>query len=256
MEQFPYFFVVRDDVDLLVESIVEFLERRLRERLIVESPKPIGLATGRTMEPIYSRLVDKLKSWPTSDLQALVNGWKSFNLDEYIGLPIGDSRSFFNFMSNHIGKPLKLSADKLRIPNGHALNLQDEAKNYSNEIIKCGGISIQLLGLGVNGHIGFNEPPCSYDSLCRVVELSSSTRKQNAFSFGKNDNLVPSRAITLGLKEILSAQEIHLVVTGPSKANVLQALMNSPSTEKIPASWLRSHDRVFIWADKQAYRKI
>ena len=180
----------------------------------------------------------------------------SFNLDEYIGLSSGDINTFRFYMNHYLGEPLNLNNDQLRVPNGQAKNPQNEAFSYGNDLKNMGGLGIQLLGLGVNGHIGFNEPPCAKDDACRVVELSLSTRLQNAVSFNNNYTQVPKSAITLGIKEIIKAQEIHLIVTGQSKADILASLLHLPCSEDLPASWLRLHPRVFLWADFDAYQKV
>ena len=113
-------------------------------------------------------------------------------------------------------------------------------------------MGVQLLGLGSNGHVGFNEPPCGAQVGCRVVKLSAATRAQNAGLFGGDPQQVPEAAITLGLKEILEATEIHLVVTGSGKAAILQKLLQEGPSEQLPASWLRQHGRVWLWVDRAA----
>ena len=113
-------------------------------------------------------------------------------------------------------------------------------------------MGLQLLGLGSNGHVGFNEPPCGPLMACRVVQLSAATRQQNAGLFGGDPQRVPEAAITLGLKEILAAEEIHLVVTGSGKAAILKKLLDDEPSEQLPASWLRQHPRVWLWVDRAA----
>ena len=246
--------IVKDSQSTLAEALVDEIELRLRNRLSDFECKPIGLATGRTMRSIYSSLVDRLKQWPSDELERLRKGWFSFNLDEYIGLGIDDAQSFISYMARYLGEPLQLSSEQLLIPNGRAKNPHSEALAYREKLVCFGGIGVQLLGLGVNGHIGFNEPPCGAKSLCRVVSLSPSTIKQNAVEFACQEDQVPSRAITLGVEEILQAEDIHLVVTGSEKANILFKLLNSSLSEDLPASWLRLHPNVYIWADKAAIR--
>ena len=231
----PSFSIVDDpprSAEVLCTRLVDQLERSLRQ--ILQNPaasRPLGLATGRTMEPLYAALVERLLRWPSPDLAALRRSWCSFNLDEYLGLPAGDPRSYRTFMDDRLGRPLALPA---------AL----QAK---------GGIGVQLLGLGSNGHVGFNEPPCGREQACRVVELSEATRRQNAGLFGGDPAAVPPWAITLGLKEILAAEQIHLVVTGRGKAPILGRLlaMDQPDPA-VPASWLLEHPQVSLWADADA----
>ncbi len=253
IKNFPYKITVRKNLDRLIEDVVDVLEDRLRKRLYLKASKPLGLATGRTMVPIYKSLVARLIAWPSKDLKKLLKEWSSFNLDEYVGLVDGDPQSFRSYIMRYLGKPLNLTADQLKVPNGASAKPHDQADLYSNQLEKLGGISVQLLGLGSNGHVGFNEPPCGPKGGCRVVHLSEATREQNVSFFGNDLSKVPKRAITLGLKEILAAEEIHLIVTGGSKSQILNELLHSPCTRKLPASWLRLHGRVFLWADEAAF---
>ena len=253
---FPGEITIQKNSESLVQMLIDVLEDNLRMRLSQLAPKPLGLATGRTMEPIYRALVLRLKSWPTVELEKLLSDWSSFNLDEYVGLSSRDKHSFAAYMLRHLGEPLKLTSEKLRVPNGSSEDPKKEASAYVEELKDCGGVGIQLLGLGVNGHLGFNEPPCSPDASCRVVTLSASTRKQNAFSFQNDYQLVPTNAITLGIHEILSAEEIHLVVTGEAKALILYSLLSEPASEHLPASWLRQHKNLFLWADSAAASQL
>lgn len=252
--EFPRVITVCEDVQKLAESIVDLLEDRLVARLSASDPKPLGLATGRTMEPVYRSLVARLKSWPVVDLQRLVEGWCSFNLDEYIGLSSEDDRSFSYYMTRHLGEPLQINPQKIWLPDGLADNPEHEAFSYMSHLHSFGGVGIQLLGLGVNGHIGFNEPPCLSDSPCRVVSLSESTCRANGFFFEEETQKAPSHAITLGVSEILDAEEIHLVVTGRAKASILYELLHSSCSASLPASWLRLHPNVFLWSDRFAFK--
>ena len=243
-----------DTATSLCSSLVDLLERELRQRLTATTAaRPLGLATGRTMEPVYAGLVQRLRSWSVADRQRLLQVWSSFNLDEYVGLAGTDPRCYRMFMDVHLGQPLQLPAVALHLPDGEAPDPDVAAARYARSLQASGGIGLQLLGLGTNGHVGFNEPPCSREQACHVVTLSEATRQQNAAMFGGDAAAVPRQAITLGLAEILSAQEIHLVVTGRSKAPVLARLlaMQRPDAS-LPASWLLDHPRVQLWADVAA----
>ncbi len=244
--------IVRANQSDLVEELVDEIELELQKRLFETSPKPIGLATGRTMTSVYSSLLTRLKRWPAHQLESLLEGWCSFNLDEYVGLGVEDIPSFIRYMSCYLGDPLQLGPKQLFIPNGIAKDPNHEAFLYLQKLNSCGGIGMQLLGLGANGHIGFNEPPSGSESSCRVVCLSPFTKKQNAFAFGGEVDKVPDYAITLGIQEILQAEKIHLVVTGQTKASILSKLLNSSVSEDLPASWLKLHSNVYIWADQSA----
>tara|TARA_B100000700_G_C14844027_1_gene760649 strand:- start:84 stop:875 length:792 start_codon:yes stop_codon:yes gene_type:complete len=247
--------IVEDNNRNLIESASSYFETYLRRRLDHKESKPIGLATGRTMIPFYSSLVERLKNWTHNEFESLIKNWLSYNLDEYIGLPNSDKKSYHYYMNKHLIKPLGLNPSKVRLPNGNAEDVYNEADRYSNEIRSYGGFSIQLLGLGQNGHVGFNEPPCELNSYCRVVRLSHSTRMQNSFAFEQQASNVPLNAITIGIDEILNADQVHLIVSGRSKLNILRELLQAKSSKYLPASWIKSHPKCYLWADKNAFPK-
>ncbi len=245
-------FNVQEDVNSLANSLVDVLEISLKKGIAFSGMKPIGLATGRTMLPVYAKLVERIKCWKKSDLEKLRKSWCSFNLDEYVGLDPWDKNSFKYYIDSYLGGPLSLNRDKMYGPDGNAKDPCLEAKSYSRHIKKLGGVGIQLLGVGVNGHIGFNEPPCTSRATCRVVSLTESTREQNASCFLGGLRNVPSQAITLGISEILDAEEIHLVVTGSEKSAVLKSFIDSQPNKHLPVSWLRNHKNLFVWTDTKA----
>lgn len=214
--------------------------------------QPLGLATGRTMEPVYGALVKAVHALPVVEQQRLRQYWLSFNLDEYVGLAPGDAGSFAAFMARHLQQPLALGMDQVRLPAGLASDPGAEAKRYATDLARCGGLGLQLLGLGLNGHVGFNEPPCLATAPCRCLELSSTTREQNAAAFGGDARAVPERAITLGLAEILAAQRLLLVVTGAAKAGILARLLAEQPSPELPASWLQGHPSLTLVADQAA----
>ena len=254
MHAFPFRLEHRSTQAQLIDALADQLEGQLRLRLNAEDAlKPLGLATGRTMEPVYAALVQRLAAWSEADLNKLREAWSSFNLDEYLGLPVADPQGYRTFMERHLGSPLQLPFGSMHLPEGSTTDGHAEAIQYSDALKMHGGLGLQLLGLGSNGHIGFNEPPCQPHLPCRVVPLSDATRLQNAAMFGGNPGQVPTHAITLGLQEILDAEEIHLVVTGAAKARILRQVLDSTQPdEHLPASWLRLHQRVWLWADAEA----
>ena len=237
------------------ERLAERLENHLRQWLLMPLAlrRPLGLATGRTMEPLYAALVRRLMLWSAQDLVELRRRWCSFNLDEYLGVQAGDQCSYSTYMSRHLAEPLQLRPETLHLPNGSAPDGDAAAQSYAAALDACGGVGVQLLGLGSNGHVGFNEPPTAADQACHVVDLSEATRRQNSGLFGGDPAAVPSQAITLGLQEILAADEIHLVVTGAAKADILKRLLTLPAPQPgLPASWLLNHPCVWLWADADA----
>ena len=240
------------DKDLCAE-LAAHLEHHLRSWQGPHPLKPLGLATGRTMEPLYRTLVERLLSWSSDELEALRARWCSFNLDEYLGLSAEDPRGYRAYMTHHLAAPLGLPPSAVHLPDSTAVDGQAAARSYGEQLSRCGGIGLQLLGLGSNGHVGFNEPPCPPDQHCHEVVLTPATRHQNAVLFDGYLEAVPQRAITLGLQEILEAAEIHLVVTGAAKADILKRLLALTEPDpSLPASWLLNHPNVWLWCDAAA----
>lgn len=233
-------------------SVSEQVAARLLAERRFRPERPVGLATGRTMEPVYAALVRQLALLPEAEQDRLRERWLSFNLDDYVGLAADAPGSFSLAMQEQLVRPLGLDAQRVRLPDGLAADPDAEARRYSEEITMAGGIGLQLLGLGLNGHVGFNEPPCLAAEACRCVQLCETTRRANAPSFGGDPDAVPRRAITLGLKDILAARSILLVVTGPAKASILRRLLSEPPSPELPASWLVQHAEVTVLADREA----
>ena len=218
--------------------------------------KPLGLATGRTMEPVYGALVEQLGGLPSRERQELLAGWSSFNLDEYVGLGPGDPESFAASMERAVGAPLGLAPGQLRLPDGLAPHPEREARRYGQAITAAGGLGLQLLGLGTNGHVGFNEPPCPPEAPTRCLELDPATRHQNAGLFAAGLAAVPQRAITVGLAEILAAETVVLVVSGEAKAEILRRSLEEPPQPQLPASWLQGHQCLKVLVDEAAASRL
>jgi glucosamine-6-phosphate deaminase len=231
-------------------AVAESVATRLLAAL--EQGHTLGLATGRTMQPVYAALRRQLASWELSRRHRLLSRWRSFNLDEYVGLAAGDTGAFATEMADALGRPLGLAPGCLQLPDGRAADPQREARRYAEAVVAAGGLRLQLLGLGSNGHVGFNEPPCSADAPCRCLVLSEATRRQNAAAFGGDPAAVPARAITLGTADILAAEALLLVVTGAAKAEILRRSLQEPPCPAVPASWLQRHPRLQVVADAAA----
>ena len=241
-------------MELQLEPDADAVAAVVADRLLeaCRAGRPLGLATGRTMEPVYAALARRWAALDQQERAALGERWCSFNLDEYVGLGADDPRSFRAFMHQHLAVPLALDPARLKLPDGAAADPAAEAARYGAELAAAGGVGLQLLGLGLNGHVGFNEPPCAAAARCRCLPLSPTTRQQNAGAFGGDPALVPERAITLGLAEILEAEAILLVVTGASKAGILRRVLAEPPAAALPASWLQQHRAVTVIADRAA----
>ncbi|MEY4431270.1 MAG: hypothetical protein RLZZ533_1206 [Cyanobacteriota bacterium] len=237
---------VEPDATAVAERVADTLLQALRRG------STLGLATGRTMLPVYGALRRRLGELPRAERRALLAGWRSFNLDEYVGLGPAHAGSFSGFMAEQLGDPLDLPAGALQLPDGLAADAEAEAQRYGAAVRAAGGIDLQLLGLGNNGHVGFNEPPCPADAPCRCLALSEATRLQNAAAFGGDPAAVPAQAITLGTAEIRAARRLLLVVTGGAKAQVLRRCLLEPPCAELPASWLQGHPGLQIVVDAAA----
>ncbi|WP_026698689.1 glucosamine-6-phosphate deaminase [Alkalicoccus chagannorensis] len=205
----------------------------------------LGLATGGTPVGMYEALIRKLKEEPLD-----LNGIYTFNLDEYTGLDEEDPNSFFSFMKHHFYEPLQLSRNQSFLPDGTAGDLEGECRRYES-LLEDYGVDLQLLGVGENGHIGFNEPGTSFDSVTHIVKLKTSTREANARFFSSMDE-VPTHAITMGIGSILKAGRIVLIASGKAKAEAVAQLMYGTEDEAWPITALRRHADVTVIADAAA----
>ena len=208
------------------------------------------------MEPVYGALVEQVQALPHRERQELLAGWSSFNLDEYVGLGPADGESCAASMERCLGGPLGLAPEQLRLPDGLAPHPEREACRYGQAIAAAGGLGLQLLGLGDNGHVGFNEPPCPPEASTRCLQLDSATRHQNAGLFAAGLAAVPERAITVGLAEILAADTVLLVVSGEAKAEILRRSLEEPPQPQLPASWLQGHPRLKVMVDEAAASRL
>jgi len=215
--------------------------------VVAQRPQAVlGLATGGTMPPVYTDLLTIAQ-----DREIAFSDIRSFNLDEYVGLSPDHPRSYWHFMRRHLFDHIDADSDRLAVPRGDAEDANAEARRYEDAIRQVGGIDLQLLGLGANGHIGFNEPGASFSSRTRVEILAEDTRRANARFFGDGE-VVPSRAITMGIGTILEAKAILLLATGEGKAEAACAMIEGTVEEQCPASALRCHGDVTILLDRAA----
>ncbi len=208
----------------------------------------LGLATGGTMEPVYAALVEHHRRGLS--LARVV----SFNLDEYIGLPADHPRSYHSYMSQRLFSLTDIDPARTHVPDGMA-DPDTEAARYEALIAQLGPIDLQILGLGTNGHIGFNEPGSAFNSLTRAIDLTESTRNSNRRFFDDGD-LPPERAITMGLATILRARRVVLLATGETKAQIVAKLIEGPVTEALPGSLLHRHPDTTILLDHAAASQL
>lgn len=206
----------------------------------------LGLATGRTMIGLYRQLSGLLHS-----SGADVSGLRTFNLDEYIALGRDSPYSFRRFMDYRFFAPVGLFADQCRFPDVGHHDPNTACSEYEDAIKDAGGIDLQLLGVGTNGHIAFNECGSCFSSRTRVVELAEETRRNNAADFPRSVE-VPKQAMTMGIATILEAKEILLLAIGSAKAKAVAQALRGPITQDCPATALRYHPKVTVICDQQA----
>ena len=206
----------------------------------------LGLATGGTPKGLYEELIDDHQQNGTS-----YHHVSTFNLDEYIGLSRKHPNSYYQYMNENLFKHIDIDSENTHIPSGDAADPEKVSKAYDEKIRSHGGIDIQVLGIGSNGHIGFNEPGTSFESSTHVVELDQSTRKANARYFDSIDE-VPTHAITMGISSIMKSREILLLVSGEAKRKALKKLVEGTISESFPASILNKHEQVTVIADEKA----
>lgn len=227
-------------------SVAEYVSTVMINKIASKPDVVLGLATGGTMEPVYECFVEQARQQ-----QLDVSRLTSFNLDEYVGLSPDHPKSYAAYMYQHLFKHLGFDSSRHYLPDGQAQNLDNYCQEFSAKVRQQGGIELQLLGVGGNGHIGFNEPGTSFDSRCHVVQLSERTRIDNSRFFAANA-IVPASAITMGMQDIMDAQEILLVATGESKAEIVAEYHSNDITEAIPFTLLKRHPQAKIVLDEAA----
>jgi glucosamine-6-phosphate deaminase len=227
-------------------AVAEHVARLFADLLDHRPDAVLGLATGATPIPIYRRLVAQVRHGRLSFRQAA-----SFNLDEYVGIGADHPASFRHAMQRHLFDHVDLDPARAHVPDGSAADLEAEAARYEHTIRQAGGIDLQLLGIGRNGHIGFNEPGSALDSRTRVVTLAPATRAANRRAFPPGET-VPTRALTMGIGTILEARAIVLVATGAAKASAVAAALEGPVAPSCPASALQAHRGAAIICDAAA----
>lgn len=230
--------------------IAQYVSTLLVQRIQQQADMVLGLATGGTMEPVYEQFIRQAKNQ-----QLDVSQLSSFNLDEYVGLAPNHPKSYAAYMQQHLLRHLHFDTSRIHIPDGLSQDVDAYCTQYSHAIQKHGGIDLQLLGVGGNGHIGFNEPGTPFNSRCHVVELSERTRIDNSRFFGP-DEIVPASAITMGLQDIMEAKEIILIATGSSKADTIASYFEQDITPQVPFTILKQHPNAHIILDAAAAAKV
>ena len=205
----------------------------------------LGLATGASPIPTYQNIISTFNKGGIS-----FKGVKTYNLDEYCNLPKDDKNSYYTFMHEQIFNSLDILEENVHFLDGNAADCEAECKRYDNEINATGGIDIQLLGIGNNAHIGFNEPADEFTTGSFKVQLTESTINANKIYF--DENPMPTHALTMGIKQIMAAKKIVLIATGPKKAEAVKNMIEGAVTPQVPASILQEHADVIIFLDEAA----
>jgi len=230
------------DYDEMSRTAADFFVSQLTDK----PGSVLGLATGGTVLGIYHLLSERYQAGEIDFSSA-----KTVNLDEYVGLHADHPDSFHYYMKHHFFSHVNLLPEFCYLPDGCAKSMEDECLRYNRLIASLDGIDIQLLGLGTNGHIGFNEPGTAFHAETHCVTLSESTIQANSRFFTAPDQ-VPTQAITMGPENIMAAKHILLCVSGDSKAKILPEVLFGPVTPEVPGSILQTHPNLTVIADTEA----
>ncbi len=225
---------------------------RVVARLIQEKPNAVlGLATGSTPLMLYKELI-RLHKEEALDFSRVT----TFNLDEYIGLPADHAQSYNRFMQDNLFSQLNIKPENVHIPDGMTTNVPAFCADYERSIKAVGGIDLQVLGIGSDGHVGFNEPTSSFASRTRIKTLTRQTVTDNARFFGGDESKVPHHCITMGIGTIMDARMNLMLAFGQSKASAVAATVEGPVSSMMPASILQHHPAAKLFIDEAAASQL
>jgi len=231
------------------EQVSEKAFEVMKEVVLSNPQAVLGLATGSSPVGLYQRLVEDHKVNHTSYKDIV-----SYNLDEYVGIAQSHEQSYYTFMFDHFFRHIDIQTKNIHMPIGISSDLQGYAEKYELELEKHVQ-DIQLLGIGSNGHIGFNEPGTSFDIGTHIVDLKKQTLIDNARFFDSLED-VPKQAMTMGIQDILRAKKILLIATGDKKAHAIYGMIKGPISENVPCSILQKHPHVIVILDKEAAKEL
>ncbi|MGP1361829.1 MAG: glucosamine-6-phosphate deaminase [Candidatus Fimenecus sp.] len=232
--------ILKND-DLIAETVAKIFINKVKE-----NPKSVlGFATGATPIKTYKQIINLYNKEKIS-----FKDITTFNLDEYCNLPKNDENSYYNFMHVQLFNHIDIAESNINFLNGNTENAMDECKSYQDKIAKAGGIDIQLLGIGRNGHIGFNEPDKIFLKDTHEVQLTQSTIEANSKYFIKNT--MPTSALTMGIGDIMAAKKVILIATGKEKAEAIKQMTSNKISPLCPASILQFHQNAEIFCDEAA----
>lgn len=222
----------------------------LASQITLKPNSVLGLATGATPVGAYRELVRIFNEGDISFSEIV-----TFNLDEYYGLDKENPQSYYYFMIDNLFKFVNINTANIHIPDGRAKDIQMECIDYENKIKQAGGIDLQLLGIGRNGHIGFNEPDVKFEAQTHLVTLDEDTIEANSRFFASAEE-VPDQAISMGIKTIMHSRKILLLASGEEKAETINNMINGKITPELPASVLQLHPDVIVLLDEKAASKL
>jgi glucosamine-6-phosphate deaminase len=211
----------------------------------------LGLPTGRTPVALYRRLVE-LHGQGRADFSQVA----TFNLDEFLGLPASHPGSYRAYMTRHLFTPVGIEPPQVHFLDGTAADPDAECGRFEEAIVGVGGIDVMVLGIGANGHIGFNEPAAGLSARTHRVRLKPETRRANAAFFGNDPAQVPVEALSMGMATILQARRIFLLAMGRGKGRAVERMVNGPVTTRLPASFLQLHEHVEVMVDEAAAERL
>ena len=214
---------------------------------LIDENSTLGLATGGSPTGLYAEMIADHKAGNFS-----YKNVKSYNLDEYVGISYDHPESYHKFMETNLFDHIDIEKENTHVPDASAEDLEDALKSYQ-EALNNANIDVQLLGVGSNGHIGFNEPGTPFDTGVHIVDLKQETIEANSRFFNNDINLVPKQAVTMGIKDIMKAKHIILLAFGEAKQHAIKSLVEGDEiTENIPCTVLKNHPSVYIIVDKEA----
>ena len=233
------------------DDVARAVGARVADALAARPSLVLGLPTGRTPIATYAEL-RRLHGAGRADFSRA----STFNLDEFAGVAASHPGSFRTFMNTHLFDSVNVAPSRIHFLNGTAPDLDAECARFEAEIADAGGLDLQILGIGGNGHIGFNEPGEELVAATHRVTLADSTRRDNAALFGGNPAQVPREALSMGMGTILKAATILLIATGERKAQCIERTVRGPVTTRLPASFLQLHPRAEFYLDRAAASRL
>lgn len=224
---------------------------QIMKEVVTSNPHPVlGLATGSSPVGLYKKMIEDHQKNGTS-----YKNCTTFNLDEYVGLPKNHEQSYYTFMHVNLFNDIDVPEEEIHVPSGCEADEEKACKDYEDALKKV-TVDIQVLGIGSDGHIAFNEPGTPFSSETHLMDLTEQTRRDNARFFEGDINQVPTRAITQGLASIMRAKKIILIATGANKADAIHNMIKGPKTTDCPASILQDHPDVTVFLDEAAASKL